>query len=319
MARHDGVRLTAVRRFNLKFIADMQKMSTDAFLEQYISIFQCPQSASDLRINNGRLESEQGQYRYDISDDTIPLLFATNQDAQDFGTSDGNLPIPLPAYTSLDDTGALIDHVRKDVVARLLDEQIPWNAKILEIGCGIGQSANFLSVANRLVIGVDASYPHLRVAQEFKNTNNLHNAHFVQMNIFQPCFKPDSFDVVLLNTGRNPFNKPFEAFAASARLVKPGGYLVTRLFHSFTLMAKQPEYPISKHTLNEVFRWIRRTGLQFVNSIPKSNPFEPAFSETEQLFKAQKPGNRFERGLVDVGRLLTGRSEGGFFIIIAQK
>ena len=40
---------------------------------------------------------------------------------------------------------------------KLLDDQIPYHAKILDAGCGTGLLANFLSLKDRFVLGIDYS------------------------------------------------------------------------------------------------------------------------------------------------------------------
>ena len=39
----------------------------------------------------------------------------------------------------------------------------------------------------------------------------------------------------------------------------------------------------------------------------------------EKLFKPERLGNKFERLLVNLGMVITGHREGGFFIIIARR
>ncbi len=332
------------------------------FLKEYLPIFRCPKSGSDLRFVGNNLESTSGGYSYSIPEDNIPRLFVPNDwDAShDDITSrmkDFYEETPFPNYDDFDDAGALIDKARKGVFARLLDEQIPWNARIIECGCGTGQLSNFLSIANRTVIGADMTLNSLRLAQEFKEKNDLHRAFFTQMNLFRPCFQPESFDVVISNGVLHHTSDPFLAFKTISTLVKPKGYLLIGLYHTYGRISNDIRRMIfkmsgdrfkgmdkrvvdtklsaakrkawfmdqyknpheSKHTINEALDWVKKIGFSFVSCIPKSNPFEPGFSESEQLFKPMQPGNRFERFLVDTGMLVTGGSEGGFFIIIAQK
>ena len=74
----------------------------------------------------------------------------------------------------------------------------------------------------------------------------------------------------------------------------------------------------SKHTVGEVLGWLESTGLEFVNSVPKTVPFSP-IDDTERLFEKQRLGSRPERLLVNLGMIATGHREGGFFIVIARK
>ncbi len=49
-----------------------------------------------------------------------------------------------------------MEKARDGLFARLLNEQIPYDARVVEVGCGTGQLTNFLSIAHRSVLGVDA-------------------------------------------------------------------------------------------------------------------------------------------------------------------
>lgn len=50
---------------------------------------------------------------------------------------------PFPNYDDFDDVGSLMEKARRGLFARLLDEQIPFGARVLEVGCGTGQMSNF--------------------------------------------------------------------------------------------------------------------------------------------------------------------------------
>ena len=54
---------------------------------------------------------------------------------------------PFPNYDEVDSSTSLREKATRGVFARLLDEQIPFNARILEAGCGTGQLSNFLGMS----------------------------------------------------------------------------------------------------------------------------------------------------------------------------
>jgi SAM-dependent methyltransferase len=240
--------------------------------------------------------------------------------------------------------------------AKLLDDQIPFGTRILECGCGTGQLTNFLSVAMRTVIGTDICFNSLKMAQEFKNNNGLERAHFYQMNLFRPCFKPQSFDLVISNGVLHHTSDPFLAFKSISALVRPQGYVLIGLYHKYGRIitdlrrlvfkmakdkfkfldrravdedisrAKRDSWFMdqyknpheSKHTVGEVLHWLDKTGFIFMHSIPKTVPFA-GIGESERLFNPDKLGNWFERFLVNIGMIVAGHREGGFFVIIAKK
>ena len=55
-----------------------------------------------------------------------------------------------------------------------------------------------------------------------------------------------------------------------------------------------------------------------MRSIPRGKPFQP-FTADEDLFRAEEPGNRLERLLVELGMIFKGSKEGGFFTVIGRK
>ena len=75
---------------------------------------------------------------------------------------------PFPNYDDLDNRRALLEKARAGLFARLLNEQIPYDARVVEVGCGTGQLTNFLSIAHRSVLGMDVCLNSLRLAQSFK-------------------------------------------------------------------------------------------------------------------------------------------------------
>ena len=262
---------------------------------------------------------------------------------------------PFPNYDEFDSIGSLVDKARRRVFAKLLDDQIPYGARIIECGCGTGQLTNFLSVAGRTVIGADICLNSLRMAEDFKTRNALKRAHFFQMNLFRPCFAPGSFDLVISNGVLHHTSDPLLAFRTISRLVKPKGYILVGLYHRygrlstdlrrlifraagnrflnldprmseqiskarknawFTDQYKNPHE--SKHTIGEVLTWLKETGFSFVKSIPKTIPFEQ-FHESEKLFIPDRLGSWLTRTIVEVSMAFTASGDGGLFIVIAQK
>jgi hypothetical protein len=65
-------------------------------------------------------------------------------------------------------------------------------------------------------------------------------------------------------------------------------------------------------------RWFDKNGFEFVNSVPKPPVFE-SFSPDEQLFEVNPRGTRADNFLVQLGMILSGGREGGFFIMIGRR
>jgi ubiquinone/menaquinone biosynthesis C-methylase UbiE len=262
---------------------------------------------------------------------------------------------PFPNYDDLDNERALLEKARAGLFARILNEQIPYNARVLEVGCGTGQLTNFLSIAHRSVLGVDVCLNSLQLAQRFKTENGLERATFAQMNLFRPALKDGFFDVVISNGVLHHTSDCKAAFARISRLAKPGGYLVVGLYSAYsrklhyarrtlfrwtgvTSRLLDPHFgrvgAVGKreawfqdqychphescHTLDEVLDWMDENDLDFVNSIPKPVT-GPTLTENEHLFEPRSAGSPLSRFLSQTANMSSGYREGGFFIVISRR
>ena len=330
------------------------------FLSNNIEIFCCPRCSGNLNFSEQILSCVECQQSF-LIDDGIPRMFWPNEwDPSKEDVTDTIKSFyestPFPNYDGVDDAGSLRTKAKKSQFASLLDDQIPFGTRILECGCGTGQLTNFLSLSSRTVIGTDMCLNSLSLASKFKDEHKLKRADFAQMNLFRPCFKPQSFDMVISNGVLHHTSDPALAFKTIANLVKPNGYILIGLYHRYgrlvtdirrlifkysnarfrfldrravsgdidqvrkhTWFLDQYRNPHeSKHTVGEVLTWLDSAKFSFVHSIPKTVPFE-SFDESERLFKPDKLGNLIERMFVAIGMIFTGHREGGLFIVIAKK
>jgi len=83
---------------------------------------------------------------------------------------------PFPNYDDIDNVRALLEKGRAGTFARLLNDQIPFGASVLEIGCGTGQLTSFLAIANRAVLGIDICWNSLNLAEKFKREQGITRA-----------------------------------------------------------------------------------------------------------------------------------------------
>lgn len=330
------------------------------FFARNADLFQCPFCGAALESEESGLAcSECGQSF--SSTDGIPQVFAPNEwDGSKRDVTDEIQAFyektPFPNYDGFDDVNSLAQKARRGIFARLLDEQVPFGSRVVEVGCGTGQLSNFLSVANRTVIGADLCLNSLRLAQGFKQRNGLNQVFFVQMNLFRPCLAPESFDVVICNGVLHHTSDPYGGFQSIARLVKPNRYIVIGLYHKYgriftdfrrkvfamsgdrfkfldgrlgdqrisnakreAWFADQYKNPHeSKHTIGEGIRWLEEQGFEFLRSIPKGRLFA-GFGGDENLFEAEEQGSALERWIFEVSMGLTGFREGGFFVVIGRK
>ena len=334
-----------------------------SLVQKYSSILICPACGGsfDTSHDRGALECLSCNHSFPL-DGGIPLLFWENnwhskKDVTEIVKSFYE-ETPFPNYEGTDSIASLQQKAEKGVFARLLDDQVPPGTMILEAGCGTGQLSNFLAIQEaRKIFATDMCLNSLKLGQNFKEQNGLNNIAFLQMNLFKPVFKPESFHLVISNGVMHHTADPFLAFQTLAKLVKKGGFIIIGLYNTYgripndlrgllyrfldtpffrsfdprlraknvgatrkhTWFMDQYKHPHeSKHTLGEVLQWFDQCGFDFVNGIPKLAGLEP-FSPQEKLFQRSPAGNAFDHFLVQMNLLLTGGSEGGFFIMIGQK
>src|SRR5688500_16842611 len=64
---------------------------------------------------------------------------------------------PFPGYPPSDTLAAFRARAERSRFAQLLDDAIPADARVVEVGCGTGQMSLYLAHADRVVVGVDIS------------------------------------------------------------------------------------------------------------------------------------------------------------------
>ena len=262
---------------------------------------------------------------------------------------------PFPNYENVDNVRALQEKAGRSLYARLLDEQIPYEARVVEIGCGTGQLTNFLSIAHRSVLGVDMCLNSLSLAHQFKTTHGLDRASFAQMNLFRPGLKDGFFDYVISNGVLHHTSDTRKAFARISRLARPGGFVLVGLYNRYSRKLHQARRGLYRltgvtsrmldphfgrvsaegkreawfqdqychphercHSLGEVIGWLDENNLEFVNAIPKPTG-GLTFDPREQLFEKRAPGTSLSRGWNQLRSVFSGYREGGFFIVIARR
>jgi SAM-dependent methyltransferase len=322
-------------------------------------VWACPACGGELSSHHGQRATCQACGAAFTCDDGIWQLFHPHEkvegDVTDLVKSFYE-EHPFPNYDDHDSLSSLIAKSRKGVYARLLAEQIPYNARILEIGCGTGQLANFLAIGCRTVIGTDLCMNSLRLAENFRRQQGLSRVRFLQMNLFRPALKKEQFDVVLCNGVLHHTSDPYGGFRSIARLVKPGGYIIIGLYNTYGRLLLDTRRVIfrmtggrfkwldpymrktrmsagkqdawfhdqylhpheSKHTMGELIDWYEKNGFEYINGIPKPRVWDP-FSTREKLFEKNAKGTPLDRALAQAKMVWTGSQEGGFYIMVGRK
>jgi SAM-dependent methyltransferase/uncharacterized protein YbaR (Trm112 family) len=293
--------------------------------------------------------------------DGIPQLFVPNEwgsgklDVTDI-VKEFYEETPFPNYDDFESRETLQAKARLGLFARLLDEQLPADALVLEAGCGTGQLTNFLGMNwRRRVIGADLCMNSLRLGKQFRDRFAIVDADFVQMNLFRPPFADGSMDVVICNGVLHHTADPEGGFRAILAKLKPGGYILIGLYNWLgrlpTLWQRrlietfgdrmaalhsrlrgntlntgrwaawfrdQYKHPHeSKHSMEEVLRWFNDAQVEFVSSIPSIGDVE--FGDDQQLFEKHPLGTRLGRLSSELEMLVSGAKDGGLFIMIGRK
>jgi len=331
-----------------------------ALLTRNSEIIVCPVCGGGLSLADDPIRCLSCTRGFSI-DNGIPQLFWLNDwpaDKLDVTEAIKSFyeKTPFPNYDELDSSLSLREKANRGVFARLLDEQIPFGSKVLEVGCGTGQLSNFLGMTwGRNVFAADACLNSLKLAEGFRQANQIKNVAFLQMNLFRPVFKPETFDFVICNGVLHHTSDPLLGFQTISQLVKPGGAILVGLYNKYSRVimdftrlafrmsgdrfqfldprlrggkAKQVRQQTwfmdqyknpheSKHTIAEVLRWFEMSGFEFLSSIPKS--VGKPFSTNEKLFEAHPVGTSFGQVVAQLRDLRSNGRDGGLFIMIGRK
>ncbi len=320
----------------------------------------CPDCQGDLIRQDDTVEGT-GCKRVFPLDGDIPLLFFPHEKFDE--DSDVTEMVksfyeetPFPNYDDHDSLRSLIDKSRRGLYARKLDQAIPYNSTVIEVGCGTGQLTNFLGISNRRVVGTDMCLNSLRLGNAFRDDQGIDRVRFSQMNLFKPCFKKEGFDVVICNGVLHHTADPHGGFVSIEKLVKPGGYIVIGLYNTYGRLmtdfrrmlfrltggnakwidpylrlkrlsadkrrawyADQYRHPHeSKHTIGEVLDWFDEKGLEFISGVP-SVLRGKQYPVDQMLFEETGRGTKWDHFTSQLKQIVTGNREGGFYIMIARK
>jgi SAM-dependent methyltransferase len=248
--------------------------------------------------------------------------------------------------------------------AHKLDAEIPFDADVIDAGCGTGQLACFLGLKGRRVLGVDYSKQSLANGESLRDKFHLDNVRFQRDNLLDLSLPDKSFDYVFCNGVLHHTSDPYLGFQHLVRITRPGGYLVIGLYNTYgrmmlhvrrrlvrlqlkfdpgakdraiekqlvrmeddadrrnTWWVDQYEHPHeSYHTVDEVLKWFRDNGVDYLRSFPKAELFSS--SDFNKIFKPRRASRLFSGAmahmLVQLGWVITQNKGGGYFVMVGQK
>lgn len=260
---------------------------------------------------------------------------------------------PFPGYPPRDSLAALRRRAERGDFPRLLDQAIPGDARIVELGCGTGQMSLYLARADRVVVGADLTRASLMLGMAAAKRFGVERVRFIETDLRSPGLREGSFDVVYSSGVLHHTPDPRAAFAQMARLAKPGGMIVLGLYNAFAriplrlrrVVARLSGYklipfdPVLKdrsaeparreawlrdqyqhpeehrHTLAEVQGWFASNGVDYVRAYPSALIGE----EPGSLFEPANDNWLLEGWLAQLGWMSSLGHEGGLFVTVGQR
>jgi len=250
---------------------------------------------------------------------------------------------PFPNYPPNDTLSGLRGRAARSELARLLDEAIPGDASVLELGCGTGQMSLFLATCDRRVVGADITRASLDLA-----------ASKATLSPILAC--AGAFDVVYCSGVLHHTPDPRASFRAMARLAKPGGVVVLGLYNAYARLPHRARRAIARltrfsfipfdpvlrardaeperrrawlrdqymhpeehrHTLGEVQRWFRENDVDYLRTYPNALIGAEPLARGE-LFEPAEDDWGFENLLSQVGWAAALAREGGLWVTVGRR
>jgi SAM-dependent methyltransferase len=260
---------------------------------------------------------------------------------------------PFPGYPPHDTLAAFRARAERSRFARILDDAIPADARVVEVGCGTGQMSLYLAHADRLVIATDISRSALSLGRAAARRFGITGVRFVETDLHHAGLKPHSFDVVYSAGVLHHTVDPAAAFASVVRLARPGGIVVAGVYNAVArlplrfrrgiarltgfrivpfdpILRERREEPARRlawlrdqyqhpeehrHTIAEVKRWFADNDVEYLRAFP-STVFD---DDGRELFTAAADDWNVENWIAQIGWMRTLGREGGLFFAIGRR
>jgi SAM-dependent methyltransferase len=263
---------------------------------------------------------------------------------------------PFPGYPPDDTFAGLRARGARSEFARLLDGAIPPDARVLEVGCGTGQTSLYLATGRRTVVASDTTRASLELGARAAERYGAKRVLFVETDLHAPGLARGAFDVVYTSGVLHHTPDPRAAFASIARLVRPGGFVVVGLYNAYARLPHRlrralarmtglrfvPFDPVlrsreaeperrrawlrdqymhpeeHRHTVAEVKRWLRACDFEYVRSYPDTLLGAAPLRE-DQLFAAAEDDWSFENTVAQMTWAFTLAHEGGLWVTVGRR
>ncbi|HKY82880.1 MAG TPA: methyltransferase domain-containing protein [Sphingobium sp.] len=261
---------------------------------------------------------------------------------------------PFPGYPPRDSIDWLRARAERSAFAAQLDAAIPYDARIVEVGCGTGQMSLYLARGDRIVIAADLCRASLELGAAAARRLGIDRVHFVETDVHHPGLRAGAFDVVYCSGVLHHTPDPQAAFAPVARLARPGGLVILGLYNRYARLPHRlrrlaarlsgwrwiPADPVlderhaeperreawlrdqyrhpeeHRHGLAEVRRWFAANGIDYVRAIPSA--LLGGSGEEQALTQAEEGGWWMEDMLAQLGWMRALAAEGGLFVTVGR-
>lgn len=320
----------------------------------WLSLLACPTCQGALTEREATLCCDTCPERYPVQDD-IPDL-RVKSDARTERVRQFYEVAPFPGYPPRDSLAALRARAERSEFARLLDQAIPGDARVVELGCGTGQMSLYLTRAERIVIGADMTRASLALGAAAGRRFDVTGTRFVETDLRSPGLRRGAFDVVYCSGVLHHTPDPAASFAKMIELCRPGGIVVLGLYNTYARLPHRlrrgigwlsgyrfiPFDPVlrnrereparytawlrdqylhpeeHRHSLAEVRRWFRDNGVEYLRAYPNTLiGAEPL--RGEELFSPAEDEWGFESVLMQLAWAKTLGHEGGLFVTIGRR
>jgi SAM-dependent methyltransferase len=321
----------------------------------YADLLACPACKGDLEASgDGSFVCTACRVVYATRDGIVDLRIpseARTETVRTFYTRS-----PFPNYPPNDTLSWLRGRAAKSELARLLEQAVPGDAKVVELGCGTGQMSLFLATADRTIVGADLTRASLELGASAAARYGLDRVRFIETDLRSPGLREGAFDVVYSSGVLHHTPNPRESFRSMARLARPGGVVVLGLYNAyarfphrirraigrltrFKLIPFDPvlrdrdaeperrkawffdqyEHPEEhRHTIAEVHRWFRENDVEYLRTFPNALlGAEPL--QRGELFERAEDDWGIENLVSQIGWGVSLAHEGGLWITVGRR
>jgi ArsR family transcriptional regulator len=177
---------------------------------------------------------------------------------------------------------------------------------LLDIGTGTGRMLEIFGPRVERAVGIDLSREMLAVARVNLERAKLRNCSIRQADMYQLSLPGASFDAVIIHQVLHYAERPGQAIAEAARVLRPGGRLVIVDFapHDLEFLRSEHAHRRLGFADDEVVAWCREAGLD-------AEPVQrlPGDPLTVSLWAAQRARSRDrkagEPALAEIGSMAT--------------